>query len=94
MRQKHAPALYAAHVQNVVDDGDQIFARFLCLDETVAHNLAVVHGLERQFVHPHDRVERRANVVGHLVKKIALGFGPSRFQLDLLVFPLLEGKIV
>ena len=69
-----APALDAAHVQHVVDEGEQVVAGGEDLRQVLAHLLGVVRVGRGQRGEADDGVHRRADVVAHAGEERALGF--------------------
>ena len=66
-------AFDAAHVEDVVDQREEMLAGDRDLAEVVAHLFAVVEVGSRESGEPDDRVHGRANVMGHVVQECRLG---------------------
>ena len=70
---RHLAALDAAHVEHVVDQRQQMLARYGDLRKVVLHLLPVVDVRRRKRGKPDDRVHRRADIVRHVVQKRRFG---------------------
>jgi hypothetical protein len=71
--QQHLAAFDAGHVEDVVDERQQIPRGKADFGHTVRNFFIVSHRLCGDRVHPDDRVERRADLVAHAGKEIGLG---------------------
>ena len=71
--QMELSAFDAAHVQHVVDEGEQVLAGGKGLGEIILHPLLVVNVADRQRGKADDGVHGGADVVGHIGKEGALG---------------------
>ncbi len=95
LRKHHLAALYAAHVQHLVDQGQQMTAGHRDLGETVHHPVPVIDMGAGNGRHTDDGVHGCADIVAHLGQEIRLGVIGSlrplgskgkQFLLLLLVF--------
>ncbi len=66
-------ALDAAHIQNVIDQAQQMIPRRHDLLEIFFHPLPVINMLHRQRSESYDRIHRRPDIVRHIGEEYALG---------------------
>ena len=71
LAQRHAAACDARHVEHIVDQIHQMRRGGLDLLETVEHARFFVDVREGDGCHSHDRIHRRADIVGHVRQKAA-----------------------
>ena len=66
-------AFDAAHIQNVIDEGEQMVAGGQDLAQIVLNPLLVIHIAHRQRGEADDGVHRRADIMGHIGEERTLG---------------------
>ena len=82
--QLHLAALDLGHIQNVVDQPQQIIGGGLDLLQAVHDPLRALPALERDGRHADDAVHRRADLVAHAGEKLGLGLAGN------IVLPLVQ----
>ena len=93
----HAAAFDAAHIQDVVDQAQQVRAGSADLRQVILHQLRVVYVRLRQRREADDGVHGRADVVGHVVQERRfraaglLGCGKGKRQALLLLLLFAQG---
>ena len=67
------PAFDAAHVEDIVDQGEKMPARYRDFPEVVAHLFLIVQVGCRQCRKPYDGVHGRSHIMRHVVQENRLG---------------------
>ena len=79
-----------AHIQNIIDQGQQMMRCFIDLFQTVFDPLRIIQIFLDDLHHTHDPVDRCADIVGHMGEKLTFGLiGPFRLFIGLLQFFLI-----
>ena len=80
-------AFNAAHIQHIVDEGEQMVAGCKGLAKIILHPVCIVNIAERQRGKADDGVHGGADIVGHMGEKLTFGLiGPFRLFIGLLQF--------
>ena len=71
--ERHFAALDPAHIQHIIDQGEQMTAGHIDFPEVVPDLLPVVNVRSRQGGEAHNGIHRRPHIVGHVVEESGLG---------------------
>ena len=91
--QHKAVALDLAHVQHVVDEGEQVPGRNIDLAQAVIDPRLVAAAVADDLQHAQNAVDGRADVVGHVGQKARLGAVGAGLALQRIVQPLADAQV-
>ena len=83
--QLHLPLLQGAHIQNVIQQGQQVAGRHIDLVQAIRHHLGLLLVFADLVHHAHDAIHRRPDIMAHVGQENTLGLVSPH---GLLVGPL------
>ena len=90
-RKIHFPRIQFAHIQNIIDQRQQILRRHADLFMIFSYRLRIVQTFIRNIQHTDDTIHRRADIVGHSGQKFAFRL-IRHFQFHILFMHLFRVK--